>query len=363
MRIVESCLIPYRLPLRQPWCSARGCFDHRNGWLVRLKTHDGRCGYGDCAPLPEAGTESPEAALAQLCASLSSLCSTTPLEVLRRLPPPHLFSTPAARCALETALLDLLAQQANMPLAHWLNAGAPLSVTVNQTIGALDEVAAARARQAVDAGFSVLKLKIGLNEPEFELAQLCVLSEALPSGVRLRLDANGAWGPAQARQIINGLSDLPVESLEEPLQHPDKALLRQLQALAPFPLALDESLARATLKNTWDEPAVRRLVLKPMALGGVLPAMALARRVQRAGRECVVTTTVDSAAGVLAATHLAAALANELAHGVATSSWLLADTGEAPVVKSGRLDLDGCKPGLGFCPAMDAGLPPSHKWA
>lgn len=358
MSIVESCLIPYRLPLKQPWCSAHGCFDHRNGWLVRLKTHDDRYGYGDCAPLPEAGTESQEAALAQLCTSLPSLCQTAPLEALNRLPPAHLFSTPAARCALETALLDLLAQQADMPLTHWLNADAPLSITVNQTIGALDGAATARARQAVDTGFSVLKLKIGLNEPEFELAQLRALSEALPSGVRLRLDANGAWSPAQARQVINGLSGLPVESLEEPLRHPDRTLLRRLQALAPFPLALDESLA----KNTCDEPAVRRLVLKPMVLGGVLPAMALARRVQRAGRECVVTTTVDSAAGVLAATHLAAALANELAHGVATSSWLLADTGKAPVVKSGRLDMDGRKPGLGFCPAMGAGLLPSHKW-
>ncbi len=363
MRIAESCLIPYRLPLRRPWCSARGCFSARSGWLARLKTHDGLCGYGDCAPLPEAGTESPEAALAQLCASLPLLRGASPREALDGLASPLLALTPAARCALETALLDLLAQQAGVPLARWLNPDAPLSVKTNQTIGELDGTAASRASSAMDEGFSVLKLKIGLNTPENELAQLRSLSEILQPGTRLRLDANGAWSLAQAQQFISGLSGLPIESLEEPLRAPQIDLLRRLQALAPFPLALDESLARTGIDDPLAAQAVRRLVLKPMVLGGVLPALALARRAQYAGVECVATTTVDSAVGVLAAVHLAAALANELAHGVATSSWLQADVGNAPATRSARLELDSRKAGLGFCATAGARLLPSHKWA
>lgn len=362
LRIAESCLTPYRLPLRQPWRSAHGTFDHRTGWLVRLKTHDGHDGYGDCAPLPDAGTESPEAALAQLCASLPQLRGTSPQEALDGLASPLLALTPAARCALETALLDLLAQQAGVPLARWLNPDALLSVKTNQVIGELDETAASRAWSAINKGFSVLKLKIGLNTPENELVQLRDLSEILPPGVHLRLDANGAWNLAQAQQFICGLSGLPIESLEEPLRAPQTDLLRRLQALAQFPLALDESLARTDVEDPLTAQAVHRLVLKPMVLGGVLPALRLARRAQHGGMECVVTTTVDSAVGVLAAAHLAAALANELAHGVATSSWLRADVGNPLIPRSARLDLDNGKAGLGFCATSGARQLPSHKW-
>jgi L-alanine-DL-glutamate epimerase-like enolase superfamily enzyme len=61
--------------------------------------------------------------------------------------------------------------------------------------------------------------------------------------------------------------------------------------------------------------------------------------------ECVVTTTVDSAVGVAAALHLAAAVANDLAHGLATSAWLTRDVGGVPIVARGVMWLGG---GLGL---------------
>jgi O-succinylbenzoate synthase len=57
-------LVPYRLPLARVWASARGNFRERRGWLVSVRCGDLR-GYGDCAPLPEAGTETAEAAAHQ----------------------------------------------------------------------------------------------------------------------------------------------------------------------------------------------------------------------------------------------------------------------------------------------------------
>jgi len=307
----------------------------------------GLLGHGDCAPLLAAGTETPESALEQLNALLPLLRGSNPQIALAVLDE-SAFRAPAARCALESALLDLLAQQAGLPLARWLNPGAPLAARANAMLGGLDEqgeTVMARASAALAAGFSVLKLKVGMAAAEIELTQLRRLAGMLPPGVSLRLDANGAWGWAQARCFIEGLSDLPIESLEEPLAQPEIALLQQLQALAGFPLALDESLVQFDIESLL---AVRRLVLKPMVLGGVRPAYALALRAAQAGVECVATTTVDSAVGVLAAAHLAAALDNQLAHGVATSSWLLSDVGNAPLLESGRMLLNSHMNGLGF---------------
>lgn len=347
MRITASQLIPYRLPLRTPWRSAHGFFTHRAGWLVRLESDDGLLGHGDCAPLPEAGTESPTLALEQLHTQLPQLQGCNPHAALSALDD-AIFRSPAARCALETALLDLLAQQAGLPLARWLNPHAPLTVQANAMIGGLDEGVAARAKVALSAGFSILKVKVGLAAPNIELASLARLFAELPPGAALRLDANGAWDMNQAQHFIEELTEFAVESLEEPLANPDLAALQHLQTLAPFPLALDESLAKLDMEALLASATVRRLTLKPMVLGGVRPAFELAQRAALAGVSCVATTTVDSAAGVLAAAHLAAALNNNLAHGLATSSWLLSDLGNSPPMKSGQILLDTAENGLGF---------------
>ncbi len=324
---------------------------HRAGWLVRLETEAGLAGHGDCAPLPEAGSETAEAALACLERAAPLLCGSAPDEALGRFGEAA-ERAPAARCALETALLDLLAQQAGLPLARWLNPRAPLTFEANAMLGGLEGDVAGLAAAALAEGFSILKLKVGLAAPEIELERLRRLAAGLPPGARLRLDANGAWNMEQAKRFIGGLAGLPVESLEEPLAHPEIALLRQLQALAPFPLAIDESLRNLGAEGVLAEAAARRLVLKPMALGGVRPSFALAKSAERAGIECVVTSAVDSAVGVLAAAHLAAALGNGLAHGVATSSWLLSNVGNAPQLEFSRIDLDNGMNGLGF----DGGL-------
>jgi len=349
---ISAChLIPYYLPLRHPWRSARGIFTHRAGWLVRLESDSGLAGHGDCAPLPEAGSETPESALAYLQIQLPLLHGGEPQAALADLGGTH---APAARCALETALLDLAAQQAGVALAHCLNPCAPSAVRVNAVLGAMDDAVSARARAALEAGFSVLKLKVGLTAPDIELAALHHLAGGLPPGAVLRLDANGAWRLNQAQRFIEQLDGLPVESLEEPLARPNIAGLRYLQALAPFPLAVDESLARLGADALLASAAVRRLVLKPMALGGVRPAYALARRAAEAGMECVATSTVDSMVGVAAAMHLAAALDNELAHGVATASWLARDVAKPLRLEKGWVYLDNAMAigGLGVCPSQ-----------
>lgn len=319
----------------------------RRGWLVRLETANGLTGYGDCAPLQEIGSESADEALARLQSALPGLLGSEPEALLESLEPGWM-DTPAARCAIETALVDLLAQQANVPLARWLNPAAALTPRVNAAIGSLDLGVAARAALAVEQGYSVLKLKVGMAAPDHELLALHELTTALPPAVKLRLDVNGAWTEAAALHFIQGLAVLPIEALEEPLSIPDRAALQRLQAVAAFPLALDETLALLDRENWLEAPVVRRLVLKPTLLGGPLAAYALACRARQAGLECVATTALESAAGTWAACHLAAALDNNLAHGLATGAWLAADVGNLPHCSVGRVLLDNTVSGLGF---------------
>ena len=94
---------------------------------------------------------------------------------------------------------------------------------------------------------------------------------------------------------------------------------------------------------------MRRLILKLPRLGGFLPAVALAQRFAAAGGDCIVTSSLESACGLLAAAHLAAALGGDMAHGLATAEWLATDLGAPPPVAAGYLTLPA-GPGLGFQP-------------
>lgn len=341
MQIRASRVIPYRLPLRAAWTSAQGSFAERRGWLLRLETDTGLAGWGECAPLPEYDLAGELAALRQALTGLN-------LETARHWLQSHRLH-PAVRCAADVALCDLAAQEAGHPLAHWLARDAAPQIRCNAALGTLDAEVQQRAQTAIAAGFEVLKLKVGLRPVEDELALLQQLAADLPKGVALRLDANRAWNFANAQRFIQGMSGLPLEMLEEPLAQASLTELAALQALTEVPLALDESLPELGLEQVLDAAPVQRLVLKIMLTGGLQVALEAARRAREAGMACVVTTSVDSAVGTLAALHLAASLNNGLHHGLATSGWLAQDVGCAPHPELGVLGVGGL-PGLGFVP-------------
>jgi len=358
MRIAAATVHPYRLPLRSPWLTAGASVGERSGCLLRLRSDCDHCGYGDCAPLPASGTETAAAAIAALRSLLPPLVGRAAGEALLRLDRFSDGSTPAARCAVETALLDLLAQASGVPLAAYLDGHprrrldapvAPPPIRLNAALGSLRGASASALLAACNAGFRVLKLKLGVLAIDEEIALLRQLAIALPPECSLRLDANRGWPPAAAARFLQACADLPIEMLEEPLADPDVDRLQAMQQTTRIALGVDESIGSLDSEALLARRAVRRLVIKPPRHGGLLAALALARRAGNAGVECVISSSLDSACGITAAAHLAAALDSRLAPGPATSTWLAEDTGSPPRVGNGELLLDAA-PGLGFVP-------------
>ena len=350
MSSLKTRLIPYRLPLKMRWSSNQGQLFERRGWLIQL-SQGGHQGYGDCAPLAQAGTEPLAEAEAWLRQQLPQLKGKTAQQVLAELPPVT-EAPPAARCGLETALLDLISRQKGIPLARYLSNKTATTVPVNANIGALDSQSAEQARLALQDGFHLLKLKIGINSIEGDLKWLKRLTDTLPAPIQLRLDANRAWSFEEAHAFLQKITGLPIESLEEPLASPDFNTLPLLQKRSPCALALDESLRGFDMDLVLRNKPIRRLILKPMAQGGLLPSLKLAKLAHAAGMEVVITTMIESSAGVWACCHLAAAINGETkhqAHGLATSSWLSQDLGKPPNITQGRITLPTTA-GSGFVP-------------
>lgn len=313
MRIIAADWLPYRLPFKQPWQTARGMLTEREGALLRLQTDDGLTGWGDAAPLPEFG----------------------------------ISEESAGDFAEECAQLDLAAQRAGVNLATWLS-GEPAaqSLTVNAVLGSVFSLEPVTIASAIAAGFRILKLKVGIGPVADEIRQLQILSSSLPAGIRWRLDANTAWSATDAQAFICAARGLPIEGLEEPLREPSHQGLHDLQALAPFPLAIDES-TQLLDQHFWRAPPVQRLIIKPARCGGLLASVELALRARAAGLEVIITSSLESACGLTACAHLAAAVAPYSTHGLASADCFVHDTGQPPLIENGQMSIPP-QPGIGF---------------
>jgi L-alanine-DL-glutamate epimerase-like enolase superfamily enzyme len=259
---------------------------------------------------------------------------------------PHPSAVPAAAHGLELALLDLAAQRAGVSLARLLSGPAPDSVPVNAVLGWGDAAGSARVAAAlVEEGYGTLKLKLGGDEGA-ELAAVAAVRRAVGPQPLLRLDANGSWDETEAPGRLERLAPFAIEYVEQPLPAGDLDAMARLARRSPVPLALDEGLqSRGDALRALDLGAAAVFVLKPMALGGLLATLALARAALARGVTPVVTTTLDGAVARTGALHAAAALqafagpARPLpACGLATGPLLAADlVAEPPQPRRGRL--------------------------
>lgn len=331
----------FDLACRKPLVSADGRIDRRRGFAIRVR-HSAGIGIGEATPLP--GWSESLAACRQTLHDVS-------LDDFSRHPARLHLPTdrPAARHALQLAIMDLGARAANESLARYLGGpGHADRVAVNATLGDDDlEATTAAAERAVDDGFLTIKCKVGSRPLPDDIERIRAVRAAIGSGPELRIDANRSWSPHEAREALAGIEAADVSYVEEPLADPTPDGLASLRDQGTG-IAIDETLAweRTVTPAPWLE-VVDVVILKPMVLGGIDRATAIATAARQAGVTPVVSTTVDAVVARTAAVHLAAALPGTAAAGLATASWLEDDLAADPApVHDGSIAVPDA-PGIG----------------
>jgi O-succinylbenzoate synthase len=205
-------------------------------------------------------------------------------------------------------------------------------IPVNVTVPA---VGPERAREIVAAsGCRTAKVKVAEpgQLPAQDIDRVAAVRAALGPQGRIRVDANGGWDVPTAARMLRELSRYGLEYAEQPCA--TLAELAELRRLAEVPVAADESIRRA------DDPlrvraagAADIVVVKVQPLGGVRPALRVA---EACGLPVVVSSAVDSSAGLAAGVALAAALPElPYACGLATMSLLAGDVTADPLAERG----------------------------
>lgn len=311
MKIETIQVTRYRRPMtRLPGRSAGAASAVREGLILRLTGSAGTAGFGEAAPLPGYSPDDlsgAEACIGRLFPVLPGRdAGDTPDDISRFVSELVPLACPSVRFALETALFDLSARAAGLPLARWLNPRAPDRVQVN---GLLDIHASRSAAAAEITGRGYRAVKIKTTGDARALSDLLTsVRSALGDGIRIRLDANRAWPLETAARVIRWLDPFDLEYVEEPLRRYDAREYRLLKEKTGGAVALDESVsAPPGPERIAADGACDVFVLKPTVLGGLWRTFNLVSLARQSGLDAVITTTMETETGTAAALHLAAA--------------------------------------------------------
>lgn len=269
----------YNRRFRQPLRTARGIWSEREGFLVRVE-QDGAVGYGEVAPLPEFGSET----LVQAATFLRSL----EMDPERTVPG-----------ALPCCAFALSAARRTEPAGRSYSVGALIPAGSRGL-----ELSAGK----IAAGYRSLKWKIGVKPVREELALARQLLGTLPSGCRVRLDANGALSRAELSQWLAVLMEFPekVDYIEQPLPPGDEPAMADFMEASAVEIALDESLNGAG-GCRWMEPGVWSgpLVIKAALMGDVDQ---LAARLKPVAGQIVLSSVFETRIGLESSLRVADAI-------------------------------------------------------
>jgi L-alanine-DL-glutamate epimerase-like enolase superfamily enzyme len=348
MRIERLELVPFALPFREPYASARGQLERRELLLVRLRSSGGPEGLGEAAPLALRG--GPD--LASIAAELRDLCAPAIEGVKLTLSTlPGLITICAGRglsrqalAAIDIALHDLAAKAEGEPVWRMLGATRSGAVPCNATLPAGEpSTLAERASDWAARGYTTFKLKLGTSQ---DSAQVAAVRDAVGPEARIRIDANGVWSAEQAVETLSRIEHFGIELAEQPAAN--LRMLAEVRRRSRIPIAADESLvSEGDATEAVELGACEVATVKVAKVGGLAAGLAVARVIP-----CYLSSALDGPVGIAAAAHLAQliprpGLAGRLADGLATAELFdgtIASSG--PELRDAALHVSE-EPGLG----------------
>jgi L-fuconate dehydratase len=157
-----------------------------------------------------------------------------------------------------------------------LREGFPAYTTSAGWLGYSDDKIRGLAQQALAAGFTHLKLKVG-GDPASDLRRARIVREAIGPDRRLMLDANQVWGVEQAIEAAHKLAEVDPWWLEEPTSPDDILGLQRIrEAIAPIGIATGEHVHnRVMFKQLLQAGAIDFCQIDSCRLGGVNEVLAV----------------------------------------------------------------------------------------
>ncbi len=196
--------------------------------------------------------------------------------------------TTIALAGLDLALWDLVARRADQSIADHLGRRHETLEAYGSGVNLhypLDELVS-QAQRWVDAGFGGVKVKVGKPDLAEDVDRLAAVREVIGSDRALMVDANQRWTLDRAVDAVGAFEPFDIAWLEEPLRADDLAGHIALRRETGVRIAVGENLhTEYRFREFLEADAAQVLQPNIVRVGGITPALRIARAVQEAGAE------------------------------------------------------------------------------
>jgi len=239
----QARLLRYQIPFSCPLSFNGQRLTEREGLILQLQDKNGRCSFGEIAPLPGFSNET----LAQASAQIITLLK----QGITALNQHSELLYPSVQFALDNALQQtpLTAKMSNRDIIPLLQGDNSQIISAYLSLNKPLLIKLKVARQSVQQDILLF-------------TQLTCLNPLLA----IRLDANQAWTRDQASQFFSRVNTRQLDYIEEPTPSlSDNLHLAQRYRIG---LALDETLQRPDFCYQKSKQ-IKALILKPMLIGSL----------------------------------------------------------------------------------------------
>lgn len=303
---------PLDIPLRAPFGIAGGAQAAANNVLVTVELDDGTQGFGEAAPLPPYYGETQRDALEQLRAARAWLPGGD-ARAWREIGNEFRRGTPAisgaAQCALETALLDAVLRQQNIPMWEFFGgAGTELETDMTVTTGSVAAAAQAAAEIRL-RGFRFIKVKIGGGELAHDIDRIAAVHAAAPESP-LILDGNAGLTRNTAGELVRALKTRGIKPalLEQWLPKDDLAGMRALGADSGWIVAADESVSSVSDAHLIADAGAAHVLNIKLMKAGIAAALEIVAVARERGLRLMIGGNVESILGMTTSACFAAGI-------------------------------------------------------
>ena len=195
---------------KRPSGTSRGILTEKHAWFIEIwdSEYPEIIGIGECSVIPGLSPdfesfESYERKLTEVCADINL----------------DLNQWPSIKFGLETAMLDLKNGGKRIVYDNEFSKGSK-SIPINGLIWMGESsFMHEQIEQKLRDGFTTIKMKIGAIdfESEIELLQ-SIRNRYAKEQITLRVDANGAFSPEEAKLKLAKLAELDIHSIEQPIK-------------------------------------------------------------------------------------------------------------------------------------------------
>lgn len=317
MKITQIETIPVRIPLKpeRRMISALGRHDVSDFLLVRVSTNNGLIGWGEATVTPRWSGETCRGAKSMIDEVLGPAvigCLANDIVELDRRMDSVAFANWFAKSAIEMACWDIQGKAVGKPVYELLGGACrPLTIRSRFSLGAYEpERARRRAMELVAAGFTTIKIKVGVNPPD-DVERVRIVRQTVGPEIALTIDANGGWDVDTSIRCIRELEDCNLTLVEQPIPPGDYTGLAKVRKATGAKILADESCFDfIEAQELIQHECCDAISLYPGKNGGIRKCREIAELAEKHGIACSIGSNLEWDIATAAMAHFIVATPN-----------------------------------------------------